>query len=26
MLISNESNYINGVNIPITGGSIFWKL
>ena len=23
MLISNESNYINGVNIPITGGSIF---
>ena len=23
MLISNESDYINGVNIPITGGSIF---
>lgn len=23
MLISNESNYINGINIPITGGSIF---
>ena len=23
ILISNESNYINGVNIPITGGSIF---
>ena len=23
MLISNESDYINGVNIPITGGSVF---
>ena len=23
ILISNESNYINGVNIPITGGSVF---
>jgi len=23
ILISNESNYINGVNIPITGESIF---
>jgi 3-oxoacyl-[acyl-carrier protein] reductase len=23
MLISAESNYINGVNIPITGGSVF---
>lgn len=23
MLISNEADYINGVNIPITGGSVF---
>ncbi|SVB18962.1 uncharacterized protein METZ01_LOCUS171816, partial [marine metagenome] len=23
MLISSESDYINGVNIPITGGSVF---
>jgi 3-oxoacyl-[acyl-carrier protein] reductase len=23
MLISNESDYINGINIPITGGSVF---
>ena len=23
ILISNESNYINGANIPITGGSVF---
>ena len=23
MLISNESDYINGINIPISGGSIF---
>jgi 3-oxoacyl-[acyl-carrier protein] reductase len=23
MLLSNESDYINGINIPITGGSIF---
>ena len=23
ILISNESNYINSVNIPITGGSVF---
>jgi 3-oxoacyl-[acyl-carrier protein] reductase len=23
LLLSNESNYINGINIPITGGSIF---
>ena len=23
MLISNESDYINGVNVPITGGSVF---
>jgi len=23
MLISKESDYINGINIPITGGSIF---
>lgn len=23
MLLSNESNYINGINIPITGGSVF---
>ena len=23
VLISKESNYINGVNIPITGGSVF---
>ena len=23
MLISKESDYINGINIPVTGGSIF---
>ena len=23
MLVSSKSNYINGVNIPITGGSVF---
>ena len=23
MLISNESDYINGINIPVTGGSVF---
>jgi 3-oxoacyl-[acyl-carrier protein] reductase len=23
MLISKESDYMNGVNIPITGGSVF---
>ena len=23
MLISKESDYINGINIPITGGSLF---
>jgi 3-oxoacyl-[acyl-carrier protein] reductase len=23
MLVSSESDYMNGINIPITGGSVF---